>query len=327
MICATLVTACGTTDNTDQNKGNTDTLQSESTENDDTSDGDTVSIDEMAAKSFTLNLEFADEDTLPTPENTQLFSNNLSLPINFNDLLSYKVKSHDDNSTPVSLAEYMQMYNESAYNKIGYIYPEDVSTIASDQYSSTAYLTLGENTSSSIDRNKYPTLQSFVDSDLWYIEERLEAEMFGMTDEELTKAAVDYDKYDGYDTVHAREPQLLLDKLVEKLGKPNYFNTGLSNNIDTDYVKMHFLTPEDNDSYGVGVNLCYVGWIYSDFSVMVSYGETTQTTSEGEFMNHMDLDDIDYGVYYYPYKYTDVYSQRINMRSDFENARNELLNK
>lgn len=327
MICAAMLTACGATGNTTQNTGNSgnsqnETVDSSTSKTDAASGSEASELAERAEQSFTLNLEFSDEAVLPTPENVQLFGNSFTIPVSFDDLLDLKVESHDDPPKAISLADYIQTYNEyeaSGYPLVGHLHSEDTSTIDREAYYATAYLTLGEFTSGSVDRQKYPTLQSFVDTNNWYLMERPEAEMFGLTNEELANEADEYEKNDGKD-VSISNSQFLLYKLVEKLGNPNYIY--IFGNDGVDFLRRHFLQPEDNGEYRVGANLCTVGWIYSDFSIIVKYTEITKTSSDGKFTNSINFD-TDTKVYYFPYQYDA--SSDSNQLSDFLSDRAELL--
>ena len=72
--------------------------------------------------SLVLTLDYTDEDVLPAPDNAYLFSDKLTLPIKFDDLLDYQVSSHehvDGDDSPLATYKLSDQLEEDTYEVDG----------------------------------------------------------------------------------------------------------------------------------------------------------------------------------------------------------------
>lgn len=313
LICTTLLTGCGSSLQPKQNTKDADSTASTSATVDSTTKGD-KDLAERAKESYTLNIDFSTEETIPMPEDARLFYYDLTLPINFEDLLDYKVYYHYISDEDfLTLRDCIEKYPSDGdnYEDIR-LYPKDSADYeTADEYTTTVpELSIYD---------KEDALQSNIDNNNWSLEKYIpnSVSLFNITsedcDEEMNEA--------GEFTYDYSYEEWMLDKLIERLGSPNYINIYGGNDM-TDIVNG--MLSADGE---VHANTVLLGWIFEDCSVTIDYSVVANENSDGEYDNDTDMDCN--SVTYYPYKWTGKVegsnAEWSNQVKEFVAARDEIL--
>lgn len=318
LICATLLTGCGPSTQT-KDTNNTASASESSTAKSESIAKDNEDLTERAKESYTLNIDFSTEDTIPLPEDAKLFCYDLSLPINFDDLLDYKVNYRYLNDEEfLTLRDCIEKYPKEGnnYAPLSGLYPKDSpdyeTAKENDSHGPDLYVSGDENT----------TVQEAIDNNNWYLNDYIpRCEFFNMTYKEAQKEMSEAGDF----TYDYNYEEWILDKLIERLGSPNYINVdGYCNLSATDGVNN--MVSADGEIHADSILL---GWIFEDCSVTIDYDTVAKVTSEGEYYSEISMDCNN--ITYYSYKWTGKSETSNadwpNQVKEFVAARDEILGK
>lgn len=231
--------------------------------------------------SLVLTLDYTDEDVLPAPDNAYLFSDKLTLPIKFDDLLDYQVSSHehvDGDDSPLATYKLSDQLEEDTYEVDG----SELIVLCDKSYTSVAdeggihmpSLRIGKD-------GEKNTLKGYVNDGKWWLNDKVGsyADGLGIDDEEMQKLE---------SAMGDENESFCLKVMVNRFGNPNFINVASSDMAEA----IDGTVNTEKYESGICVNQYTVGWIYDDYQIYAFVVECPRTTSSGEYsvvINEMDV--------------------------------------
>ena len=231
--------------------------------------------------SLVLTLDYTDEDVLPAPDNAYLFSDKLTLPIKFDDLLDYQVSSHehvDGDDSPLATYKLSDQLEEDTYEVDG----SELIVLCDKSYTSVAdeggihmpSLRIGKD-------GEKNTLKGYVNDGKWWLNDKVGsyADGLGIDDEEMQKLE---------SAMGDENESFCLKVMVNRFGNPNFINVASSDMAEA----IDGTVNTEKYESGICVNQYTVGWIYDDYQIYAFVVECPRTTSSGEHsvvINEMDV--------------------------------------
>lgn len=257
--------------------------------------------------SLVLTLDYTDDDVLTAPDNAYLFSDKLTLPIKFDDLLDYQVSSHehvDGDDSPLATYKLSDQLEEDTYEVDGseliVLYDKSYTSVADEGGIHMPSLRIGKD-------GEKNTLKGYVNDGMWWLDDKVGsyADGLGIDDEEMQKLE---------SAMGDENESFCLKVMVNRFGNPNFINVAFSDMAEA----IDGTVNTEKYESGICVNQYTVGWIYDDYQIYAYVVECPRTTSSGEHsvvINEMD-------VMYYSSGF-DSTERGENMVTDLLKIRNE----
>lgn len=309
VLSVTLIGCGGTSETTEtpQQITSEDNMDVEDTPVDEKTE-ETVSevVQDDSVGAWILRKDVTDKEVLDDVAGAVLFVDNMSLPINVQDMMNYTVKASGVGKDLLSslVDSYTDSFNYlelDVYDNAG-----EISMYMPD-------LILGKE-----DSDEETTIKQAISDGNWMIgPSKVFYDTLGLTKQQYDSMCNENAGIDG--------EYLLADKLYEMLGSPNYVGWFLDDKNNTkygvgydakEYVK-NMRSPEEVSSESVTSYSTYIGWQFSDYAVVLNMSETSDSRDGVTRGNVHDLT-----ICYIPSSYgtiEDVYGE--NAIADFLSAK------
>lgn len=271
---AAMLAGCGGGSDADKNTGDsgkTGYSQEAADVNDDSDKdaNDTGSVADDSMGAGVLRHDITDKDVLDAPTGATLFADKLTLPIKIDDLMDYPLTGVGIEGIN-TLSSLIDTYTESSNNFSFIVYDK-----TGENRLYLPDLVLGDEDS----ENELTIKQAVTDGNWMMGPSKVYYDTLGLTEEEYNTLCNDNPDSDG--------EYLLLDKLYEEFGTPNYIGwfcdqdnaTMYGGNYDAKEFIDKMRHPENYGSDKVTAYEYCVGWQFADYAVALDLCETSDAYS------------------------------------------------
>ncbi|MFQ9802936.1 MAG: hypothetical protein ACLRXD_02490 [Coprococcus sp.] len=240
--------------------------ESESSEETTSDGGSVVSDDSMGA--WVLRNEITDKAVLDEPSGAALFPDKLTLPINIDSLMDYQVLAAGvDQGT---LSSIVDSYTDS-FTSLDFMILDKTGTV----YAYMPDLILGKE-----DDSQETNIKQAISDGNWMLgPTAMYYDALGLTEDEYDNMCNENPDEDG--------KYLLMDKLYDMLGTPNYIGwfcdadnqTRPGETNDAKEFIDNMRNPENYGSDSVTAYSTYIGWQFADYGIVIYVSETSNSSS------------------------------------------------